>query len=59
MALVFEVIFSSIKLGLIVYVSIFGSTKTGTKSACRIAKILAIYVFAGTITSSPFCKFPS
>ena len=33
--------------------SLLGSTKTGFRSFCVIDKILAMYVFAGTITSSP------
>ena len=42
MALVLEVILASIKSGFKLYVSNLGSTKTGTKSASRTAKIVAI-----------------
>ena len=35
-----------------------GSTNTGTKSLSVIARTDAIYVFAGTITSSPFLRYP-
>ena len=53
MALVFGVIFSSIKSGLMLYVFISGSTRTGVQPFSDIARIEAIYVFDGTIISSP------
>ena len=49
-------IFSSIKAGLILYVLISGSTKTGVQPHSLTAKIEAIYVFEGTNISSPSLK---
>jgi len=43
----------------ILYVSGFGSTNTGSKSAYNTDKNVAINVFAGTKTLSPFLSFPS
>ena len=40
-------------------VSLSGSTKTGLRLAAVTAKIEAIYVFAGTNTSSPVFISPS
>lgn len=52
-AFVLFVIFSSIKSGLMLYVLISGSTRTGVQPFSEIARIVAIYVFDGTIISSP------
>ena len=43
---------ASILLGSMLYVSIWGSTKTGLAPIYDIARTVAIYVLEGTITSS-------
>ena len=55
-ARVCSVIFSSIFSTSILYVFISGSTKTGVQPFSVIARIVAMYVFAGTIISSPGAK---
>ena len=49
----FDVIAVSISAGSILYVSAFGSTGTGVAPTADTASQVAIYVLAGTMTSSP------
>lgn len=53
MALVLSVIAVSIRLGSMLNVDILGSTNTGVAPTYVTASAVAMYVFEGTITSSP------